>query len=197
MRAAIVMLVTGGLLGGCAATTPYTLVSPGEVSVAKGALVLHPSSAWNRIPHGSSALPQEERWTQNGAVLDAVHFVGGLPDGQALAKQHADDDRKVPVFHAAMTPQDLASMVESAYRIRAGAKEFDTIDLKPAMFLGEHGVQFDYSYMRDDNVRRRGRSMIAVSGGKLYVMSLDGAALHYFDAELPEFEAMVTSASIH
>jgi len=51
--------------------------------------------------------------------------------------------------------------------------------------------------MRDDNVRRRGRSMIAVSGGKLYVMSLDGAALHYFDAELPEFEAMVASASIH
>jgi hypothetical protein len=38
--------------------------------------------------------------------------------------------------------------------------------------------------------------MIAVAGGKLYVMSLNATDLHYFDAALPDFQAMAVSASI-
>lgn len=196
MRVAIVMLLAAVSLGGCATMTGYTLVPSGDVAVAQNSMTVHPSSSWNRLPAGTHTIPQEERWTQNGPVLDSIHFVGALPDGQAIAKQHKDDDRMVPVFHANMTPHDLVSMVESDYRIQRGAKVFDTIDIKPATFLGAHAVQFDYSYMRDDSVKRRGRSMIAVTNGKLYVMSLDGAALHYFDADLPEFEAMAASAAV-
>jgi hypothetical protein len=38
--------------------------------------------------------------------------------------------------------------------------------------------------------------MIAIAGGKLYVMSLNATELHYFDAAVPDFQAMAASASI-
>jgi len=197
MRAAIVPMVLALTLGGCTAMQQYTLVPAGTaVSVSHGTMTVQPPRAWNKVPKGSLGVPQEESWTQNGPVLDGIIFIGALPDGQSIAKQRPEDERKVPAFHATMTPQDLVSMVESAYRIKTGARIFDTVSVKPVTFVGEHGVQFDYTYMRDDNLKRRGRCLMAVAGGKLYLMSLDATALHYFDADLPDFEAMAASASI-
>jgi hypothetical protein len=102
----------------------------------------------------------------------------------------------VPVFRATMTPQDLVSMVESYYRIKAGATVFETVSVKPAAFLGTTGIRFNYSYVGADEVKRRGCSILAIIDKKLYLMSLDGAALHYFDAALPAFDALTTSATI-
>ena len=87
-------------------------------------------------------------------------------------------------------------MIESAYRIRGGVRIFETTAVKPVTFLGQPGVQFDYTFVNEDNVKRRGRSMIAIASGKLYVMSLNATDLHYFDAVLPDFQAMAVSASI-
>jgi hypothetical protein len=193
MRSALVMVVAGLTLSGC--ITGYTLVPPGQVSVAQGTMTVRPSRAWNKAPQAAAELPQEEGWTQNGPVLDAVFFYGALPDGQAIVKQRPKDDRKVPVFHSTMTPQDLVSMIESAHRIR-GAKLFDTTGVKPVTFVGQQGVQFDYTYVGDDNIKRRGRTIMAVANGKLYMMALQATALHYFDAALPEFETMTASATI-
>jgi hypothetical protein len=193
MRGAIVAVLVGGFLGGC--VTGYTLVSPAPVSVAKGTMKVKPSVAWNKAPKNMYDLPQEESWTQNGPLLDSLTFVGGVKDGEAIAKQRPKDDRKVPVFRPGMSPQDLVSMVESLYRIKAGATVFETTGVKPVSFLGAQGVQFDYTYVGSDEVKRRGRSVFAVIDGKLYLAALDGAAVHYFDAALPEFEAIVASAT--
>ena len=38
--------------------------------------------------------------------------------------------------------------------------------------------------------------MMAISNGKLYLMNLNAASVHYFDAALPEFETLVASAKI-
>lgn len=63
-------------------------------------------------------------------------------------------------------------------------------------FLGVAGVEFNYNYVGTDEVKRCGRSVLAIAGGKLYLMTLDGAALHYFDAALPEFERLAETATI-
>ena len=67
--------------------------------------------------------------------------------------------------------------------------------MKPGTFLGTTGIQFNYNYVGADEVKRRGCSVLAVVNSKLYLMSLDGAALHYFDAALPAFEALAGSAT--
>jgi hypothetical protein len=195
MRRLMLLLATIVALTGCA-TMGFQLVSPGQVSVANNSMKVRPSISWNKSPAGLYDIPQEESWTENGPLLDGVTFIGALPSGQAIAKQKPKDDRKVPVFRADMTPQDLTSMVESYYRIKLDAKIFDSTSVKPAIFLGKPGVQFDYKFIGSDEVKRLGRSVFAVIDGKLYLMSLDGAAVHYFNAALPEFETIVASASL-
>jgi hypothetical protein len=193
MRACIIVLVAT-LLAGC--IPAYKLVKPEPVPVAAGAMKVRPSIAWNKAPKAFTDIPAEETWTQNGPALDAISFIGGLPDGQAIAKQKPKDDRKVPVFRASMTPQDLVSMIESYYRIKVGATIFAATDVQPTTFLGKQGIQISYDYVLRDEVKRRGRTLLAVAEGKLYVMSLVGASTHYFDAALPEFEKLAASASI-
>jgi hypothetical protein len=192
MRSVLILLIAGVMLTGCVAG--YTLVSPAPVAVSKGTMQVKPTIPWNKAPQGG-AIAQEETWTQNGPVLDSVTFVGGLRNGEAIAKQRPKDDRQVPVFRADMTPQDLVSMIESLYRIKAGATVFETTGVKPATFLGAPGVQFDFNYVGGDEVKRRGRSVFAVIDGQLFLMSLDGAASHYFDAVLPEFEKIASTAA--
>ena len=186
-------------LAGCAPT--YTLVSPAPanmapVSTAKGTIKVKPTMAWNKIPKGVYDVKWEENWTRNGPLLDGISFIGGLPDGEAIAKQRKKDDQKVPVFRATMSPQHLVSMIESYYRIKAGASIFETTGVAPATFLGQQGLQFDYTYVGGDEVQRKGRSLVAIISGKLYLMALDGTASHYFDTALPEFEAMAASATL-
>lgn len=181
-------------LSACVPT--YTLVSPAPVSAARGTIRVQPTMAWNKIPRSTSDIKWEENWTRNGPLLDGLSFIGGLPDGAAIARQRKKDDQKVPVFRARMTPQDLVSMIESFYRIKAGASIFETTAVEPVTFLGKRGLQFDYTYVSADAVKRKGRSIIAIIDRRLYLMALDGAAIHYFDAALPEFEAMAASATL-
>ena len=194
MRVAMLSIVAATLCG--CVTAGYTLVSSGQVPVSQGTMHIHTAGAWNKAPQGQFGLPQAEGWTRNGPVLDAIYFLGAVPDGQSIVKQRAEDERKVPIFHASMTPQDLTSMVESAYRIRGGVKIVETTGVKPVTFLGQPGVRFDYTFVNGDSIKRRGRSVMVVAGGKLYVMSLNATALHYFDAALPDFDAMTASATI-
>jgi hypothetical protein len=190
------LLVAAGMcvaLSGC--VVGYQLVKAEKVPVAQGAITVHPGTTWNKAPKGPTDIPQEEIWTQNGPLLDSITFFAGLRDGQSMTKQKDKDDRKVPAFHSDMNPQDLVAMVESYYRIRLAAQVFQTTSVKPATFLGTPGVQFDYDFVPADQVKRRGRSIIAVHDGKLYLIALDGTAVHYFDAALPEFQTIVASAS--
>lgn len=174
----------------------YTLVSPGTVAVAGKGLVVQSQSAWNRIPKNPTNTQWEESWTRNGPMLESIAFVNGLPDGKALLVQPKKADRQVPAFRADMTPDDLVSMVESYYRIGAGASVFEVTSVQPVPFLGAQAVRVDFTYVAGDDVPRKGRCLLRVAGQKLYAMKLEGAASHYFDAALPEFEAIAATAAL-
>jgi hypothetical protein len=172
----------------------YTLVAPGPVAVAKKGLSVQPQAAWNRIPKNPSNTQWEESWTRNGPLLDSIAFVDGLPDGKTLLVQQKKADQQVPAFRADMNPNDLVSMVESYYRIGAGATVFEVTSVQPTPFLGAQGVRLDFTYVAGDDVPRKGRCVMKIAGQKLYVMKLEGVASHYFDAVAPEFESMTASA---
>jgi hypothetical protein len=173
----------------------YTLVRVQEVRVGDDSIAVTPPHEWNRI---SATLFQDiadvEDWTQNGLYLDGISFVTGLNDGKALVRQRSRDDRQVPKFRSNMTPPEIAAMIESLFRVRGGTVDFRTTSLAPRPFLGGNGFQYDFEHLDSDEVRRRGRAVGAVIDGRLYLILLDAARSHYFEASLPDFEAIVSSA---
>ena len=174
----------------------YSLIQPGPRAVVGNRLTVAPPQAWNRVPRGIYDIREEENWTLNGPILDSVSFVAGLKNGKAIVRQRRKADRLVPVFRAAMTPPEIVGMIESFYRIRAGAAEFGMTGLKPATFVGRPGFQLDYDYLDQNEIKRRGRTYGAVVNGELYMMLLDATRMHYFDAALPGFETMARGATL-
>jgi hypothetical protein len=95
-----------------------------------------------------------------------------------------------------MSPQDIAAMIETFYRVRGGASEFAMTGLSPRTFLGGPGFQFDFDYLGGDEVRRRGRAVGAIVAGRFYLALYDAARMHYYDAALAEFERIADSARL-
>lgn len=173
----------------------YSLVRVRETRVGDRSLAVTPPREWNRI---SARLFRDirdvEDWTQNGPYLDGISFVTGLKSGRAVVYQRSREDRQVPKFRANMTAPEIAAMIESLYRVRGGAVDFKTLSLAPRQFLGSNGFQLDFEHLDTDEVRRRGRAVGAVIDGQLYLILYDAARSHYFNAYLPDFEAIVASA---
>ncbi|WP_156930406.1 hypothetical protein [Sphingomonas jaspsi] len=175
----------------------YTLVEAREHKVGDGNMAVTPPRPWNRAPRSIFFdLSEVEDWTQNGVYLDGISFVTDLKDKKALIRQYRRDDRQVPVFRSDMTAPEIAAMVESLYRIRGGAVDFRTTSLQPRQFMGYPGFQQDYDHLDGDEVRRRGRVVGAVIGGRLYMAMFDATQMHYFDAGIGDFEAIVRSARL-
>lgn len=194
----LIAVIASVSLAGCAGGGGfgYSLVRPGAHAVAANRMTVTAPHPWNRVPRGYYDIREEENWTLNGPILDSIAFIGGLPDGKAIVHQRRKADRQVPLFRANMTPPEIVAMVESLYRIRAGAAEFDMTGLKPVTFLGRPGLQLEFDYLDGNEIKRRGRGYGAVVDGRLYMMLLDAARMHYFDAAAGDFDVMAQGAML-
>ena len=191
------MLPACSSLGGGAGFSEYSLVHAERVRVGDGSLSVAPPRPWNRHrPILFEDVRQVEDWTLNGPLLDGMSFVTGLKNGKSLIRQRRSASEQVPLFRSNMTPPEIAAMIESLYRVRGGAVDFRTLSLQPRPFLGTSGFQLDYEHLDDDELWRRGRVVGAVIDGRLYMVLLDAAKSHYYDAALADFEATVTSARL-
>jgi len=200
----LVLLTAFGLICACAGSPGvaqvsgyYSLVRPQPQRVARNSMVVTPTVAWNRARRTTSDISREENWTLNGPLLDSLTFVGGLEPGKTIVRQRRREERQVPLFNAEMSPAEIASLIESFYRIRAGSVRFEMTGLRPRTFLGHPGFQFDYDHLDASETERRGRAVGAVIGGRLYLALLEGTRMHYFPAALPEFERIVESATLN
>ncbi|HEY7809545.1 MAG TPA: hypothetical protein VIA98_04100 [Allosphingosinicella sp.] len=190
------LLLLSACAGGAGLFGHYSLVEPRPESVARGSMTVVPTMRWNKAPRGPHDIDKEENWTLNGPLLDGLTFIGGLENDRRIVQQRRKADRKVPNFRADMSPQDIAAMIESFYRIRAGSTRFEMTGLQPRSFLGQPGFQFDYAHLGGDEVERRGRAVGAIINGRFYLALFDAAKMHYFDAGIPEFERIVESARL-
>lgn len=173
----------------------YAAVPVRPVSVGNGAMVVTAPRVWNKQRRlFFDDIPWVESWTLNGPLLDDLTFVTALPDRKALVRQRSTDDRQVPIFRSNMGIPEVTSMLETAYRVRAGAIDFRTLSLAPRPFLGQPGFQFDYEHLDGDEVWRKGRAVGAIVNGRLYLIMLDAVRSHYYPEALRDFEAIVASA---
>jgi hypothetical protein len=194
---AIMVLPACSSLGGGEGFSEYSLVRADRVSVGDGSMTVVSPRPWNRHrPILFEDVRQVEDWTLNGPILDGMSFVTGLKNGKSLIRQRRSANQQVPLFRSDMTPPEIAAMIESLYRVRGGAVDFRTVSLQPRTFLGTGGFQLDYEHLDSDELWRRGRAVGAVINGRLYLVLLDAAKSHYYDAALADFEATVASARL-
>jgi hypothetical protein len=203
-RTLIAIVFAAALASGCAAgggagglgIGGYRLVEPREREVV-GRMRVTPTARWNRAPRSFNDISREENWTMHGVTLDGLTFIGGLEDGKELVRwQRRTDIRQVPRFRADMSPPEIAAMIESFYRIRAGSLSFDMTGLQPRTFLGQPGFQFDYRHLGGNELARQGRVVGAVIGRRLYMIMFDAPRSHYFPSLIPEVERIVESARL-
>jgi len=175
----------------------YAAVNARRVRVGNGKMTVVPPRPWNRHrPQLFADVAAVEDWTQNGPLLDDVTFITGLRSGRYMVRQRRTADEQVPKFRADMTPPEIAAMLESLYRVRGGAVDFRTLSIRPREFLGTSGFQFDYEHLDEDELWRKGQVVGAVIDGELYLVMFDAARSHYYEAGLPDFEAIVASAQL-
>ncbi len=204
-RTAVAALASLALLSGCAGgdggggfgVGGYRLAQPRVHRVARGTMEVTPTIDWNRAYRGYQDIAEEENWTLNGPLLDNLTFIGGLRDNRPLVRfQRRSDWRQVPNFRSTMRPDEIAAIIESYYRIRAGSVRFEIAALQPRTFLGHPGFQLDYSHVGGNEVERRGRVVAAVIEGRLYMILFDAARMHYFPTALPEVERIIETARL-
>jgi hypothetical protein len=183
--------------GGGYGISGYSAANVDRLAVGNGKLSVIPPRPWNR--HRASLLSDVaavEDWTLNGPLLDQITFITGLKSGKAMVRQWRTTDQQIPPFRADMTAPEIAAMLETLYRVRGGAVDFRTLALQPRPFLGTSGFQLDYEHLDSDELWRKGRAVGAVVGGQLYLVMYDAARSHYYDAALPDFEAVVATARL-
>ena len=195
--AALAVSACSSIGGGDYGYSDYSFVRVQRVKVGDDTMSVVAPRPWNRHrPIFFEDIRQVEDWTLNGPLLDGMSFVSGLKDNKSLIRQRRTDNQQVPLFRSNMTPPEIAAMIESLYRVRAGTIDFKTLSLQPRPFLGTNGFQLDYEHLDSDELWRRGRVVGTVVDGRLYLILLDAAKSHYWDVTLPDFEAVVASAQL-
>jgi hypothetical protein len=202
-RTLLILLSAGLALSGCNSIGGegfgyggYSLVRARSTSVGDGSMAVTPPREWNRVSSiwAIDDIRAVEDWTLNGPYLDSMSFVTGLKGGRYIIRQSKRDAQQVPKFRSDMTAPEITAMLESFYRVKAGAVEVKTTSLKPRTLMGYPGFQWDFDHLDGDEVWRRGRTVGAVVDGRLYLVLLDAARMHYFDAAAGDFETVVNSA---
>lgn len=196
MRASLLPTVLALALTGCA--TGYSLAPAGQPRrIAGTALTVTPPADWNRL--GSLAGPgkRAEQWTLDGPLLNDLTFYGGIEDNRPLFREIDRRDRPLPLFSATMLAPDVAALLESSYRVAAGTALFEMGMLAPATFAGRPGFRFDYVYtIQGEEVRRRGEASGAIIDRRLYLVTFEAPAIHYFDRDVGQFRTLVESARL-
>lgn len=190
------LTVAAALLLSACAPMGYTLLPTVElVALAGSGLQVSAPAGWNRAPTTMSPSKHAELWTRDGVVLNHMILYAGVPVGEPLFREQSRREETLPRVRAAMLPNEIAELYERSYRTISGSTLFEITVLAPARLGGQPAVQFDYDFvLPGDEVKRKGRGVGLMAGDELHLLVFQAAALHYFDRDLPAFDAMVNSA---
>lgn len=174
----------------------YKLMPNGAaVAVAKSTLTVTPSRDWNRL--GARPGRHAETWTIDGLSLNDLTFYGGIADDKPLFREVNRKDEPLPRFSATMLLHDIAQLFEGSYRVALGTSLFSIDAIEPATFAGRPGFRFAYAFaLQGEEVKRKGEATGAIVDGRLYLISYEAPAIHFFERDLAAFRALAATAKL-
>lgn len=194
----IVRISCAALLLCCVPTQvlAHKLIEPGAAEkVADGAFNATSGKVWNRLQQSEGKY--QEVWTIDGHKLNRLAFYGGIPSGEPLLKERHKKKDPLPKVTETMLLPDVPGLLERTYRTQYGIPIFKLGKQEPAKLGGKPGIHFEYTYVSpDDEVERRGDAYAAIEAGKLFLVTYEAPALHYFDRDAAEVQAIMKSLSV-
>jgi hypothetical protein len=162
-------------------------------AVAKSPLTVTPDKAWNKAGRPGRL---SESWTLDGLTINELTFYGGIVDGKTLFREVDKVNAPLPKFSKTMLAPDIATLLESSYRVALGTSLMQIESIEPASFAGTQGFQFTYSFAVQDEVKRRGIARGAVIGDKLFLVTYEAPRIHYFERDKDSFDKIASSARL-
>ena len=159
--------------------------------VAKSTLTVTPDRAWNKAGRPGRL---SEAWTLDGLSINELTFYGGIIDGKTMFREVDKINAPLPKFNKTMLAPDIATLLESSYRVALGTSLMKVETIEPAMFAGAQGFKFTYSFAVSDEVKRKGVARGAIIGDKLYMMTYEAPGIHYFNRDIASFDKIADSA---
>jgi hypothetical protein len=186
------LILSAALVCGVAASPAAgnSLVAVGpQAKIAKSTLSAVPGSEWNKLSYRGGK--NVEIWTIDGDELNKVTFYGGVKVGQTLFKEADKKHAPLPRVTSNMLITDIPSLLESSYRIQLNTTQMSIDSQEPASIDGHKGIRFTFSFVRqDDEVQRKGEAVGAFVGDRLYLVTYEAPALHFFDKDVAKFRQL-------
>lgn len=194
MKQRFLVAVLAAALIAVPASAGYRLMPAGKsFTVGKSLLTVTPTVDWNRL--GARPGRNAESWTLDGLSLNDVTFYGGIPNDTTLFREISKKEKPLPRFSSTMLAPDIAQLFEGSYRIANGTALMTIESIAPATFANKPGFRFTYSMVREgEEVKRQGEANGAVIDGKLYMITFEAPAIHYFDASVDAYRKLASSA---
>jgi len=182
-------------LGAMPVAAGNSLVAPGtHAKVAHSSLSAKPMAEWNRLSRVDGK--NVEVWTIDGDSLNKVSFYGGIASGKPLLREADKKRDPLPKVSATMLMTDIPALLESTYRSLHLVDQMEIGDQTPALLGGHKAIRFSYALTSSgDEVRRNGEAIGALVNGKLFLVTYEAPALHFFDKDIEKYRQLADSLS--
>jgi hypothetical protein len=196
LRRFALFVAGAALLASVPAVAGNSLIVAGRrIAVAKSALTVQPASEWNKL--GARPGKQAETWTLDGDGLNDLTFYGGIESDKPLFREVSRKNQPLPRVSATMLITDIPTLLENSYRVALGTASMTIDTVEPATFAGSKGVRFTYAFTRQgETLHRRGEGRGAMIGGRLYLITYEAPALHYYGRSIAAARQVAESARL-
>ena len=169
------------------ACTQFSLVEAQKPARLGNAFEFDPQIAWSKTSSGP-----RELWTVDGPLLNALHLYGGLLEGDPLFEDRVSKPDPKPLFRKAMSPLEIRDFIVASLTL-AKLQNVSTADLRPFDFAGNPGFRFEFAYVTEDGLRKKGFMVGAVYDDRLYLISYGAPEVFYYEKHRATVDRMVAS----
>lgn len=185
------LLVLALLLASCAGGVravqpgPYVVDEAFQVTLGK---------AWSVLPGRLFSDVESDVMTIDGPLLNRLHMVGGLADGESLLKtRRQKDEERLPTYRADMTTSEVIELISDSV-VAWGYTNVETVTIEPRRFGKTDGVRYDFTADTQAGLNMQGAALLSQSGETLNLILFLAPKEHYYSSARGEIEKIMRSA---
>lgn len=130
----------------------------------------------------------------DGPLLNALYVGSGLVPGDNVVRSYVKE-RPTPLVRSGMSTSERLEFISDSVAAM-GYQRVALTHPRAGTLGGAPGVRFDLGSATGDGLEIKGTGVMAEVAGKLYLILYLAPAEHYFQASLPEVEAILASARV-